>query len=54
MARKNDFAYYEADAMMQLINPFTDIYVDNPTTATFKSKPLKVWAHLSSVDCLLG
>jgi len=41
MARDKDFIYYEADCTMQLINPFTDPNVDNPTVASFSSKPLK-------------
>lgn len=42
MAREKDFRYYEADCMMQLINPFTDVNVDNPTMASFTAKPLRV------------
>ena len=42
MARDKDFIYYEADCIMQLINPFTDPNVDNPSVASFSSKPLKV------------
>ena len=45
MARQNGYAYYEADCMMPimgLVNPFTDIHVDNPTRASMKNKALKV------------
>ena len=28
--------------IMGLVNPFTDIHVDNPTKASMKNKPLKV------------
>ena len=42
MARLKDYRYYEADCTMQLINPFTDIYVDNPSIASFSAKSLKV------------
>ena len=42
MARKKDFRYFEADCTMQLVNPFTDIHVDNPSVASFSSKSLKV------------
>ena len=42
MAREKGFRYYEADCMMQMINPFTDIYAENPTMASFTSKALKV------------
>ena len=28
--------------IMGLVNPFTDIYVDNPTRASMKNKALKV------------
>lgn len=41
MARQKDYRYYEADCTMQLINPFTDIYVDNPSIASFSAKSLK-------------
>ena len=42
MARDNGYIYYEADCMMQMINPFTDVNVENPTMASFRSKALKV------------
>ena len=42
MARKQDYIYYEADCMMQMINPFTDLYAENPTMASFESKALTV------------
>ena len=42
LARKKDFVYFEADATMNLINPFTDINVENPSIATFQGKALKV------------
>ena len=42
LARKNDFIYYEADCTAHLINPFTDVNVENPTMASFTSKALKV------------
>lgn len=42
MARDKGFIYYEADSTMQLINPFVDINVDNPTIASLTSRPLKV------------
>ena len=43
MAREKGYIYYEADCMMQMINPFTDVNVENPTMASFKSKALKVF-----------
>ena len=46
MARRNGYVYYEADCMMPimgLVNPFTDIHVDNPTKASMKNNALKVW-----------
>ena len=42
MAREKGYIYYEADCTGSLINPFTDIYADNPSMASFSSKPLKV------------
>lgn len=41
MAREKGFTYYEADCTSQLVNPFTDVNADNPTVASFMSKPLK-------------
>ena len=42
MARRKDFTFYEADAMMMLANPFVDINVDNVGKAFMNQKPLKV------------
>ena len=42
LARKNDYVYYEADATMQLINPFVPIDADNPSLAQMFQKSLKV------------
>ena len=42
MAREKGFIYYEADCVMQMVNPFTDINADNPSVASFMAKPLKV------------
>ena len=42
MAKKNDFIFYEADAMLILVNPFVDINVDNVGKAFIHQKPLKV------------
>ena len=54
MAKDKDFIYYEADSIMQLINPFTDPNVDNPSVASFSSKPLKVtytwWNYIFLYD----
>lgn len=41
MARTQEYIYYEADSAGQFINPFTDINAENPTVASYKSKPLK-------------
>merc|ERR1712241_111721 len=41
MAKKNDFIFYEADAMLILVNPFVDINVDNVGKAFIHQKPLK-------------
>ena len=53
LARNNEFIYYEADCMMQMINPFTDVYAENPTLASFESRPLKVCQqlHFSKLFC---
>ena len=42
LARENDFRYFEADATVSMVNPFTDINVDNPSMATMNAKALKV------------
>ena len=42
MAREKGYIYYEADCTPQLINPFTDLNAENPSMASFTSKPLKV------------
>ena len=42
MAKNNGYNYYEADAILQLTNPFVDICADNPTMAAFAGKPLRV------------
>ena len=42
MARERGYNYYEADAVLQLTNPFVDVRADNPTMAAFAGKPLKV------------
>ena len=42
MARERGYNYYEADAVLQLTNPFVDVSADNPTMAAFAGKPLKV------------
>ena len=42
MAKKNDFIFYEADAMLILVNPFVDINIDNVGKAFIHQKPLKV------------
>ena len=42
MAKHNGYNYYEADAILQLTNPFVDISADNPTMAAFAGKPLRV------------
>ena len=52
IARENNYAYYEADCMMPimgLVNPFTDIHVDNPTKASMKNKPLKVQYNINYI-----
>merc|ERR1719458_1149247 len=41
LARKNDYVYYEADATMQLINPFVPNDADNPSLAQMFQKSLK-------------
>jgi len=41
LARDNSYIYYEADCTASLINPFTDVNVENPSMASFGSAPLK-------------
>jgi len=41
LARKNGYVYYEADATMQLINPFVPNDADNPSLAQMHQKSLK-------------
>ena len=48
MAREKGFIYYEADCMLQLINPFVDIHAKNPFMAAMQSKPLKVGATVAN------
>ena len=42
LARKNGYVYYEADATMQLINPFVPNDAENPSMAQIHQKSLKV------------
>ena len=44
LAREKDFIYYEADCTARLINPFTDVNVENPSIASIQGKPLKVFS----------
>ena len=40
LARKHDYAYYEADCVFGFLNPFVDPNVDEPTLAMGNQKPL--------------
>ena len=42
MGRDAGYVYYEADCTASFLNPFIPTDVDNPTTAAFKQKALKV------------
>ena len=42
LARKNGYVYYEADATMNLLNPFIPEDADNPSMAQMNQKSLKV------------
>ena len=42
MGRDAGYVYYEADCTSYFLNPFIPTDVDNPTTAAFKQKALKV------------
>ena len=46
LARDNSYIYYEADCTASLINPFTDVNVENPSMASFGSAPLKVTSKI--------
>ena len=50
LARTQDYIYYEADCTGNLINPFTDVNIDNPSIASFASKPLKVKKYILTVE----
>ena len=51
LAKDKDFIYYEGDCAGGLINPFTPTNVDNPTIASFMSKPLKVGTISQDICC---
>merc|ERR1719204_2619694 len=40
LSRNSDWVYYEADAFLQMVNPFLPSDADEPTMAQFKQKPL--------------
>ena len=43
MAKKNDYIFYEADAMLILVNPFVNVdNVDHVGKAFMGQRPLKV------------
>merc|ERR1719187_2711429 len=41
LARKHGYVYYEADCLSIFVNPFIDIFVDEPSMAQMNQKPLK-------------
>jgi len=45
LARNKDFVYFEGDAAIGLINPFTDINAENLTSAIFTGKSLKGYSR---------
>ena len=49
MARSNDYIYYEADCVFEMVNPFTDLHVDNPTMASMTARPLKVITRIDGL-----
>ena len=50
MAKRNDYIFYEADAMQTLVNPFVDINVDDVGKAFLLQRPLKVTDRANDVD----
>ena len=43
MAKEAGYVYYEADCTTNNLNPFIGTDVENPTIASLKQKPLKVF-----------
>merc|ERR1719187_378200 len=41
LARNHGYVYYEADCLSIFVNPFIDIFVDEPSMAQMNQKPLK-------------
>ena len=42
LARNHGYVYYEADCLINFVNPFVDIMHPNPTMAQMNQNPLKV------------
>ena len=42
LGRNHGFIYYEADCFMQLLNPYVDLNIDEPTLAQGHQTPMKV------------
>ena len=54
LGKNHGYAYYEADCFMQLVNPFVDLNVDNPSLAQNSQTPLSVSLLHKNVIILLG
>ena len=58
MARERGYVYYEADTFRRMVNPFIDIYVDNPSMGITRQKKLngeekhKTVQILGNMSCL--
>ena len=50
MAKRNDYIFYEADAMQTLVNPFVDINVDDVGKAFLLQRPLKVTDRANDIE----
>ena len=42
LGRKHGFVFYEGDCIMQSLNPFIDLNVEEPTMVQNQQTPLKV------------
>ena len=42
LGRKHEYVFYEGDCIMQSLNPFIDLNVDEPTMVQNEQIPIKV------------
>ena len=53
MAKEAGYVYYEADCTTNNLNPFIGTDVENPTIASLKQKPLKVFFFINALHCFI-